>query len=122
MLAVEQLHLSNKTAFKQNLYARIRIRPLIYYANLRKYLDEEWTIIEINNQYFRVHNPLNGYDATIGHDARREWIDDLSIQDGLKHGIIILKAQIILKDSQSYVEPLTDAFLAKAMARHADHR
>ncbi|MGH9907550.1 MAG: hypothetical protein ACRD8U_18425, partial [Pyrinomonadaceae bacterium] len=98
--------MSNKKQFKDNLYARVRIRPLIYYANLRKYLDEEWLIDEIQESKFGISHP-NGYFVDIGHDARREWVDDFSKQDSLKRGTILLKVQITLLDGERKVEPLT---------------
>lgn len=113
--------MSNKKQFNDNLYARVRIRPLVYYANLGKYLDEEWMIQEITKDWFKINNP-NGYFAHIGHDARREWTDDFSRQDGFKRGTIILKGQVILRDGRSYVEPLTDSLLTEAMKRVPDQR
>ena len=97
--------MSNKKQFKDNLYARIRIRPLVHYANLDKFLDEEWTIGEITERSFTVRNP-NGYSVIIGHDARREWMDDFSKQDGCRRGTIMLEAQIILRDGNSRTEPI----------------
>lgn len=114
--------MSNKKQFKDNISARVRIRPLVHYANLGKYLDEEWIIQEITDRFFRIYNPINCYNVTIGHDARREWVDDYSKQDGLKWGTIMLKAQVILKDGSSHVEPLTDSLLTEAMKRRPDQR
>lgn len=114
--------MSNRKQFKDNLFARVRIRPLVHYANLGKYLDEEWIIQEITERWFRIHNASNGYNATIGHDARREWTDDFSRQDGFKRGTIMLKAQITLRDMSSKVEPLTDSLLTEAMKRVPDRR
>ena len=113
--------MSNKKQFQDNLFARVRIRPLVHYANLDKYLDEEWTIDEIQEKWFRVSNP-NGYFVIIGHDARREWVDDFSKQDGFRRGTIMLKAQIILRDGNSRTEPLTDSLLTEAMKRVSDQR
>lgn len=70
--------MSNKKKFKDNLDARVQIRPLIYYADLDKFLDEEWIIQEITEKWFKIRNPINGYNVTIGHDARREWVDNFS--------------------------------------------
>ncbi len=109
--------MSNKKQFKHNLYARIRTRPLVYYANLDKYLDEEWIIQEITTDWFRIENPINGYSVSIGHDARREWTDDFSRRDGFRRGTIILKVQVVLRDGKSHVEPLTDSLLTEAMKR-----
>lgn len=114
--------MSNKKQFKDNLYARVRIRPLVYYTNLNRFFDEEWIIQEITDRWFKIHNPANGYSATIGHDARREWTDDFSKQDGIKRGTIVLTAQISLRDRESHVEPLTDNLLTEAMKRKADQR
>lgn len=114
--------MSNKKQFKDNLYARVRIRPLVHYANLGKFLDEEWIILEITERWFRIENSINHYDVIIGHDARREWVDDFSRQDGFNRGTIILKAQIILRDGSSHVEPLTDTLLTEAMKRVPDQR
>ena len=114
--------MSNRKQFKDNLYARARIRPLVHYANLQKYLDEEWIIQEITGSWFRIQNPINKYNVTVGHDARREWVNDVSRQDGIKRGTIILKAQIILRDGNSHVEPLTDTLLTEAMKRVSDWR
>lgn len=114
--------MSHKKQFKDNRYARVRIRPLVYYADLGKYLDEVWTIDEISSQWFRIYNPINSYIVTIAHDARREWVDDVSIQDGLKRGRILLKAQITLRDETSDVDPLTDSQLTEAMRRVPDRR
>ena len=113
--------MSNKKQFQDNLFARVRIRPLVHYANLDKFLDEEWIIDEIQEKWFRVSNP-NGYFVIIGHDARREWVDDFSKQDGFRRGTIMLKAQIILRDGNSRTEPLTDSLLTEAMARVSDQR
>ncbi len=115
--------MSNRKQFKDNLYARVRIRPLVHYANLGKYLDEEWIVVEINERWFRLQeSAINGYYVTIGHDARREWMDDYSKQDGFKRGTIMLKAQITLRDGNSNVEPLTDTLLTEAMKRVPDRR
>ena len=114
--------MSNKKQFKYNLYARVRIRPLVHYANLGKFFDEEWIIQEITRDWFRMENPGNSYNVTIGHDARREWADDFSKQDGIKRGTIVLKAQIVLRDGNSHVEPLTDSLLTEAMRRMPDQR
>ncbi|MGH8719866.1 MAG: hypothetical protein ACREV0_13140 [Burkholderiales bacterium] len=114
--------MSNNKEFKKNLYARVRIRPLIYYGNLDKYLDEEWIIQEINERWFRIHNPINDYFVKIGHDARREWVDDFSKQGGFKRGTILLKAQITLLDADNHVEPLTDSMLTEAMKRTPETR
>lgn len=114
--------MSNRKQFKDNLYARVKIRPLVYYANLDKYLDEEWIIEEIQDKWFRISNPTNGYFVKIGHDAKREWADDFSRQDGIKRGTIVLKAQIILRDGKSHVEPLTDSLLTEAIKRTPDRR
>lgn len=114
--------MSNKKQFKDNLNARVRIRPLIYYANLDKHLDEEWLIEEIQNDWFRIKNHGNGYFVIIGRDAIREWVDDFSKQDGLKRGTIVLKVQITLRDGDSHPEPLTDSMLAEAMKRDPERR
>lgn len=114
--------MSNVSKFKSNLYARVRIRPFVYYANLEKYLDEEWLIDEITDGWFRVYNQVNGYGVRIGHDAKREWMDDFSCNDGLSRGVLVLKAQVILRDGNSYVEPLTDSLLSEAMKRIPDER
>jgi len=114
--------MSNKTQFKDNLNALIRIRPLVHYANLGKFLDEEWIVVEIKEKWFKVSNSLTGYFVTIGHDARREWVDDFSKQDEFKRGTIMLKAQVILQDGSSRTEPLTDSLLTEAMKRIADQR
>lgn len=113
--------MSNKKRFKDNLYARVRIRPLVHYANLGKYLDEEWIIDEIQDKWFKISNP-NGYFVIIGHDVRREWVDDFSMQDGLNRGMIMLKVQVILRDGRSRIEPLTDSALTEAMKRMPDRR
>ena len=68
-----------------------------------------------------VPNP-NGYFVIIGHDARREWVDDFSRQDGFKRGMIMLKAQVILRDGGSRTEPLTDSALTESMKRVPDRR
>lgn len=114
--------MSNKDKFKSNLYSRVRIRPLVYYANLGKYFDEEWTIDEITDGWFHIYNQVNGYGVRIGHDARREWMDDFSRNDGLSRGVLILKAQVVLRDGNSYVEPLTDSLLSEVMKRSPDAR
>ena len=114
--------MSNKKQFQDNLFARVRIRPLVHYANLEKFLDEEWIISEITEKSFTVSNPVNGYSVIIGNDARREWMDDFSRQDEFKRGTIMLKAQIILRDGNSRTEPLTDSLLTEAMKRVADQR
>ncbi len=113
--------MSNKKQFKDNLNARVRIRPLVHYANLGKFLDEEWIIDEIQDRWFKVSNQ-NGYFVIIGHDARREWADDFSTQDGIKRGTVLLKAQVVLHDGNSRVEPLTDSMLTEAMKRVPDKR
>lgn len=95
---------------------------MVYYAKLGKCLDEEWLIDEIQDDWFRISNPINGYFVRVGHDAKREWDDDFSRQDGIRRGIIILKAQITLRDGTSIVEPLTDSLLSKAMKRMPDPR
>ena len=114
--------MSNKKQFKDNPLARVRIRPLVHYSNLCKFLDEEWIIDEIQEKWFKVSNPVNGYVVIIGHDARREWIDDFSKQDGFKRGTIVLKAQVILQDGESRTEPLTDSALTEALKRVPDER
>jgi hypothetical protein len=114
--------MSNKKQFKNNLYARVRVRPLVYYANLRKYLDEEWIIEEIQDKWFRISNPSNGYFVKVAHDAKREWADDFSRQDGIKRGTILLKAQITLRDCNSHVEQLTDALMIEALKKAPDCR
>lgn len=114
--------MSNRQQFKNNLYARVRIRPLVHYANLGKYLDEEWIIQEITDKWFRIYNSGNGYSVTIGHDARREWMDDFSKQGDLRRGTILLKAQVVLRDGYSFVEPLTDSLITEAMKRQPDQR
>lgn len=113
--------MSNEKQFKDSLSARVRIRLMVHYANLGKFLDEEWTIDEIQDKWFRVSN-ANGYFVIIGHDARREWVDDFSTQDGFKRGTVLLKAQIVLRDGNSHVEPLTDSMLTEAMKRVPDQR
>ena len=118
--------MSNKKRFQENLYARVRIRPFIFYADLNKHIDDEWIIDEIDDRSFKIQNPVNGYWVCIGHDARREWTDDFSKQDGLTRGIILLKAQITLSHTPegkvSQVEPMTDSMLSEAMKRTADQR
>lgn len=114
--------MSNKKLFKENLYARVRIRPLVYYANLRKYLDEEWIIEEIQEKWFRISNPSNGYFVKVGHDAKREWVDDFSRHDGIKSGTILLKAQITLRGCNSRVDPLTDALMVEALKKASGRR
>lgn len=114
--------MSNRKQFKENLYARVRIRPLVHYANLGKFLDEEWIVQEIAEKWFRIHNPGNGYNVTIAHDARREWMDDFSKRDEIRRGTIVLKAQITLRDGNSTVDPLTDSQLTEAMKRNPDQR
>lgn len=113
--------MSNRKQFKDSLSARVRIRPLVHYANLDKFLDEEWIIDEIQDKWFKVSNS-NGYFVIIGHDVRREWVDDFSKRDGFKRGTILLKAQIVLHDGNSRIEPLTDSMLTEAMKRVPDHR
>ena len=114
--------MSNKKQFNDNLHARVRIRPLVYYANLDKYLDEEWIVQEITKDWFKIENPSNGYNVAIGHDARREWANDFSRQDGFQRGTIILKAQVILRDGYVDVEQLTDSLLTEAMKKVSDQR
>jgi len=46
--------MSNKKRFKDNVGARVRIRPLVYYANLGKFLDEEWIIQTVTQDWFKI--------------------------------------------------------------------
>lgn len=114
--------MSNKKQFKDNLYARVRIRPLVHYANLGKFLDEEWIIQEITDEWFKIRGISTPYTVSIGLDALREWMDNFSKQDGTKRGTIMLKAQITLRDGDSRVEPLTDTLLTEAMKRTPERR
>jgi hypothetical protein len=114
--------MSNKQQFKKNLRGWLRIRPLVFYANLNKYLDEEWQVTQVTDDFFQVHNPINGYTANIGHDARREWIADFSKNDGVVRGTVILKAQITLRDYNSVIDPITDSLLTAKLKRIADVR
>lgn len=112
----------NKAAFKANLGAHVKIRPLVYYADIDKYLDEDWIINKIEPNYFCVNNIINQYIVNIGYDCIREWADDFDKLDNFKRGKLVLKAQIILRGINSFVEPLTDSAITAALLRTADKR
>ena len=114
--------MSNKKLFESNLGARVRVRPLVHYARLDKYLDEEWIIERITKKWFRILNPINGVVVHIGRDALRGWDDDYSIQDGMRRGKITLKGEITLRDGRSDFEPLTEILLTEALRRTPDLR
>lgn len=76
----------------------------------------------MGESWLRILNPVNGYNVELGFDAVREWSDDPSFRDGLRHGMLLLKAQIILDPHKCRVEPLTESLLSEALKREPGRR
>jgi hypothetical protein len=101
----------NKAKLAENLYSRLRLRPIAWRRTVEGTwlapIDDDWILTEVTERGLRIQNirthhaPLVGFDHVhhYASDPARDW-------DGLKHGFLDLDMQLTLSGCNVFTNPV----------------
>jgi hypothetical protein len=101
----------NKAKLAQNLYGRVRLRPIAWRRTTDgewlPAIDDEWIITEIGERALRISNNRTGHAPLVGLDHIHHYMSDPAREwDGLRHGFLDLNVQLTLSGRNVSTEPL----------------
>jgi hypothetical protein len=97
----------NKSQLKKSQWYRVRLQPVPLLADGTG-ADDEWIIELVDERGVTVRNPRTDYRHLLGYDHIREFTTNGAQEtDGLKHGFLQLKVQLVLTRDGVRVEMLS---------------
>jgi len=101
----------NKAKFAENLYGRVRLRPIAWRrmtdGTWLPPIDDDWIVTEVTPGALRIHNTRTDHAPLVGLDHLHHYVSDPARDwDGLKHGFLDLNVQLTLSGCNVFTEPL----------------
>ena len=101
----------NKTKLAENLYARVRLRPVAWRrmsdGTWLPPIDDDYIVIDATPDGLLISNTRTGHQPLLGFDHVHHYMSDPSRdRDGLAHGFLDLNVQLTLSGCNVFVDPL----------------
>ena len=99
----------NRKMLAKSQYTRMRLRPIAERIDTlgRKLapMDDTWIVRSVSDHGLGLANIRIGLSLIVPYDHIHEFRSDLSVQDGLKHGFLLLLSQVRLQGNRATLEP-----------------